>query len=148
MPHHRLTRTAGLALMLAALAAQPATAMPIDGPVDAASPAVTQDLRSADASYAAQTSNPAATTSAPAQDLRSADGRDGRQPVTAPRMPVVNVQQPSPSSDGGLDWGNAGIGAASLLAIALLALASTAAVTRHRTALTDAGRAWRRGVGL
>jgi hypothetical protein len=147
---HRLTRTTGLALTIAALAAQPAAAMPIDPPIRDYSPAATsQSLVSADARDAART---AGVTSAPAQDLRSPDARDaaaGRGTFSAPDVTVVKLTEPeSAPVSGGLDWGDAGIGAAGVFAIMLLALASAAAIMHRKTALAGASRGWRRGVGL
>ena len=57
------------------------------------------------------------------QDLRSPDARDaadGRGTFSAPEVAVVKVTEPSPPS-GGLDWGDAGIGAGGMLALTLLA---------------------------
>jgi len=121
MNPHRLTRTAALGLTLAALAAPTAAAQ--------------QDLRSADARDAARTSSLAGTTSTPRQDLRPPDTRDyaeGRGTFNAPEVTVVKLAQPAPAGDGGIDWGDVGIGAGSVLGLALLALGGTFAVVHRR----------------
>jgi hypothetical protein len=107
-----------------------------------------QDLRSPDARDAAEaaatqpdqyvySSDPdssAARTQAPggnqvAQDLRSPDARDaGRTPVEVP-TPVVEVRE-VPSS--GFDWGDAGIGAAGILALLSIAGGLTLMATSRR----------------
>jgi hypothetical protein len=92
-------------------------------------PLAAQDLRSPDARPA-----PAAI-----QDLRSADARDaadGRGTFSAPEVAVVKLTQPSPPS-GGLDWGDAGIGAGGMLALTLLASGATLAITRRRQSVED-----------
>jgi hypothetical protein len=67
------------------------------------------DLRSPDARDAGRT-----PVTAVAQDLRSPDARDaGRTPVEVP-TPVVEIHE-VPGS--GFDWGDAGIGAAGMLAL-------------------------------
>ena len=121
MNPHRLTRTAALGLTVAALAAPTAAAQ--------------QDLRSADARDAARTSSLAGTTSTPRQDLRPPDTRDyaeGRGTFNAPEVTVVKLAQPAPAGDGGIDWGDVGIGAGSVLGLALLALGGTFAVVHRR----------------
>jgi hypothetical protein len=89
-----------------------------------------QDLRSPDARDAAT-----ASTQTAYQDLRSPDARDvGREPVTVQiPEPVVQIHE-VPGS--GFDWGDAGIGAAGLLAL----LSITGGVT-----LMALGRRRRRG---
>jgi hypothetical protein len=118
MNQSRLTRSAALGLALAALAAPTAGAQ--------------QDLRSPDARDAAQAAE--ARQDQPAQDLRSPDARDageGRGTFNAPEVTVVKVTDPSPAS-GGLDWGDAGIGAGGLLGLILLGLGGALAVVHHR----------------
>jgi hypothetical protein len=71
------------------------------------------DLRSPDARDAALASEEPSYT-----DLRSPDARDaGRTPVPAPE-PVVEIREAPPS---GFDWGDAGIGAAGILALVSIA---------------------------
>jgi hypothetical protein len=123
MNPHRFTRPAALGLTLAALAAPTAAAQ--------------QDLRSPDTRDAARTSSLAGTTSTPRQDLRSPDTRDyaeGRGTFNAPEVTVVKLAQPAPApvSDGGIDWGDVGIGAGGVLGLALLALGGTFAVVHRR----------------
>ena len=144
MRHHRLTRSAALGLALVALAAPTAAAQ-------------SQDLRSPDnrdATVAAEDGqdlrNPdtrdAAIATQVRQDLRNPDARDAaeaRGTFSAPEVTVLKLDQPSPSVAGGLDWGDAGIGAGSMLAL-MLGLGITLAVlhrrhgapARHETAST------------
>src|SRR4051812_9069873 len=106
MSQHRFTRSAALGLTLAAVAAPAAAAQ--------------QDLRSPDARDAAGT----AAVGQPRQDLRSPDGRDaaaGRGTFNAPEVTVVRLEDPA-SQPGGLDWGDAGIGAGGMLGLVLLGL--------------------------
>jgi hypothetical protein len=74
-----------------------------------------QDLRSPDARDASRPSDQVAY-----QDLRSPDARDaGREPTSTPvPAPVVEIREvPQP----GFDWGDAGIGAAGILAMVSIA---------------------------
>jgi hypothetical protein len=121
MNSHRFTRPAALALTLVALAAPTAAAQ--------------QDLRSPDVRDAARTGSLAGTTSTPRQELRSPDTRDhaeGRGTFNAPEVTVVKLAQPAPAGNGGIDWGDVGIGAGGLLGLALLALGGTFAVVHRR----------------
>jgi hypothetical protein len=107
----------------------------------AAAPAVaqTQDLRSPDAIAAGEPKPPqiqdyrspdAATPVEPTTDLRAPDNRFG-QPTGGPspaRVRIVEV----PSS--GFAWGDAGIGAAGMLAVVMLAVGIAMAGTHHRRA--------------
>ena len=118
MRHHRLIHAAALGLAVAAIAAPMAAAQ--------------QDLRSPDA-------RDAALSQEPVQDLRSADTRDhaaGRGTFSAPEVVVVKLRQPAPAVDGGIEWGDAGIGAAFLFG--LLALGGSAAIGLRRHAATPA----------
>jgi len=95
---------------------------------DAASPSEPRqysDLRSPDARDAAT-----ASTQSAYQDLRSPDARDaGRPPVEVP-TPVVEFRE---VPGNGFDWGDAGIGAAGLLALLSIAGGVTLlAVSRRR----------------
>jgi type II secretory pathway pseudopilin PulG len=55
-------------------------------------------------------------------------------PTSAPApVPIVRVTRAAPG-DGGFDWADAGIGAGSLLAMSLLALATTLFMTHRRRA--------------
>ena len=106
------------------VAAVPAPAAPARVPDALPKAPIAQDLRSPDARSA-----PVAI-----QDLRSADTRDaadGRGTFSAPDVAIVKVTEPSPPS-GGLDWGDAGIGAGGMLALTLLAVGATVTITRRR----------------
>jgi hypothetical protein len=140
MNRHRLARSAALGLALAALAASTASAKPIDlrsqggtsSLAGTTSAAPRQDLRSADTRDAARSAE--ARQGQPHQDLRSPDTRDraeGRGTFNAPEVTVVKVTEPAPTS-AGIDWGDAGIGAGSMLGLTLLALGSTLAVVHRR----------------
>jgi hypothetical protein len=84
------------------------------------------DLRSPDARDAA-----IASAENGKQDLRSPDARDaGREPTPAPvPAPVVEIRE-SPGS--GFDWGDAGIGAAAILALLSIAVGLTLMVAGRR----------------
>ena len=84
---------------------------------------VAQDLRSPDARDAAQ-----AAKVEIAQDLRSPDARDAGLPEAPTPDTVVEIRE-VPGS--GFDWGDAGIGAGSSLALVLIGVGSVLAV-RHR----------------
>jgi hypothetical protein len=140
MNRHRLARSAALGLALAALATPTAFAQPVDlrsqmgtsSLAGTTSSAPRQDLRSADARDAARSAD--ARQGRPHQDLRSPDTRDyaaGRGTFSAPEVTVVKVTGPAPPS-AGIDWGDAGIGAGSMLGLILLALGSSLAVVRRR----------------
>jgi hypothetical protein len=107
----RSSRAAALGLAIAALA--PATAF------------AGQDLRSPDAR----------DLSAPARsDLRAPDTRDaaaGRGASESPSVMVVKLPATS-HSRGGLDWGDAGIGASGALIVLALTAGGTVAVQRRR----------------
>ena len=114
MTRPRGTRSAALALALAALAAPAAAAQQ-------------HDLRSPD-------NRDAALSAQPPQALRSPDTRDaaaGLTTVTTPAVPVVKAPPSAPSADG-IDWTDAGIGAASLLGLIALGLAGTFSVLYRR----------------
>ena len=85
---------------------------------------VAQDLRSPDARDAAQ-----AAKIEVAQDLRSPDARDAGRPEAPTPDTVVEIRE-VPSS--GFDWGDAGIGAAGILALLSIAGGLTLMVTTRR----------------
>jgi hypothetical protein len=136
MSPKRLTRSAALGLALAAFAA-PSTAnaqdlRSPDARSDAPALPAAHDLRSPDARTA--TLSPQGSTG----DLRSPDTRDlalGRGTADAPAVMVVKVREPAaapaPVSDG-IDWGDAGIGAAVLLGMGGLALGGAYAAAHRR----------------
>ena len=131
---HRITRSAVIGVALAALAAPVAPAQ--------------QDLRMPDTRDAAtrfaertvtEPGFPAYPTpgqrSEIRQDLRSPDTRDaaeGRGTSDAPQVTVVRVPQPAPAPAGGIDWGDAGIGA--VIALVLATAGSLAVLHRRRSA--------------
>jgi hypothetical protein len=134
MNHRRLARSAALGLALTALAASTASANTVDlrSRAGTTSAAPRQDLRSADARDAARSAH--ARQGQPQQDLRSPDTRDhaeGRGTFSAPEVTVVKVTEPAPPS-AGIDWGDAGIGAGSMLGLILLALGSSLAFVHRR----------------
>jgi hypothetical protein len=92
----------------------------------------TQDLRSPDARDAAEHMGMDDPEVLPSQDLRSPDARDAARdlpPVsTAATDPVADVA----ASEGGFDWGDAGIGAAMMLALLGIAGGSLLLVTGRR----------------
>ena len=95
-----------------------------------------QDLRSPDTRDAVEGYAPSLASS-PGQDLRSPDTRDyadGRGTYNSPEVTVVKLPEPAPapSVGGGLDWGDAGIGAGGLLGLILVALGGTLAVLHRR----------------
>ena len=110
----RSTRAVALGLVLAALA--PATAI------------AGEDLRSPDAR------DPFVTPAAATPDLRSPDARDaaaGRSAAGSPSVLVVRVPQHR-SAAGGMDWGDAGIGAGGAVLVLALTAGGTLAVQRRR----------------
>ena len=149
MNHRRLTRSAALGLALTAIAAPAAGAQqdlrspdtrdaaegyapPPPSSIAAPADSAYQDLRSPDTRDAAEGYAPST-----GQDLRSPDTRDyaaGRGTYNSPDVTVVKVPEPAPvsSGGGGLDWGDAGIGAAGLLGLILVALGGTLAVLHRR----------------
>jgi hypothetical protein len=140
MNRHRLARTAALGLALAALTASTASGDAADLRSQAGSSSLAgttsaaprQDLRSPDARNAARSAD--TRQGQPRQDLRSPDTRDraeGRGTFSAPDVTVVKVVDPAPPS-GGIDWGDAGIGAGGMLGLILLALGGSLALIHRR----------------
>lgn len=110
MSLHRLTAVVALSLALAVFAAAPAFGQ--------------QDLRNPDTRDAAEASY---------TDLRNPDTRDAADSGGAsPEVTLVEVPVASPSAHSGLDWGDAGIGAGSMLGLTLLAAGGVLAVTNRR----------------
>ena len=115
----RLTRSAALGLTIAALASSPAFADP----------------------YASDPNYPLKDNAGGYQDLRSPDARDaaeGRGTFNAPEVTVVKVpaESPAPAADG-IDWADAGIGAAGVLGLTLVAIGGGIAVVKtSRTSRT------------
>ena len=90
----------------------------------ASEPRQYSDLRSPDARDAGRT-----PVTSVAQDLRSPDARDAGLPEQAPPDTVVEVRE-VPGS--GFDWGDAGIGAAGILALLSIAGGLALMVTSRR----------------
>ena len=112
---HKLSRTAALAAAVAALAAPGAHAQ---GP--------SPDTRDAATGWHGGT---------PHQNLASPDAQDaanGRGTFSAPEVTVLRVPQPAPTSGGGVDWADVGIGAGGMLGVVLLAGGGAAIATRRR----------------
>jgi hypothetical protein len=142
----RVTKSKAAATLAIAMMAVPSAAQgqdlrsadALDASIRAESQAQTQDLRSADAldaSIRAESRQASDVASPDPRDLRSPDARDaaeGRGTFSAPEVTVVRVSEPTPSPSGGLDWGDAGIGAASLLGLILIGLGGTLFVLHRR----------------
>lgn len=92
--------------------------------VPATAAAQGQDLRSPDARDAAT-----ASTQTAYQDLRSPDARDVGRPPAQVATPVVEIRD---APGNGFDWGDAGIGAAGLLAMLSIAGGLALMVTTRR----------------
>ena len=125
MTTHRITRTAALALALAAMSAPAALAqdlrMPDTRDASPAEPVVLdQDLRNADQRDVT-----------PPQDFRGADATGA--PTQGSAVVVVRAPEAAPAS--GIDWGDAGIGAGGLLGITLIGLGGTLLVLHRRQTL-------------
>jgi len=138
MIRHRVVRAAALGLALAGFAAPVAAAQQDLRSPDArdAAPVVLresrQDLRSADARDAAPVAHPRI-----AQDLRSPDARDAGRPqgtFNVPEVTVVRVPESATAATGGMDWGDAAIGAGFAVALGLIGVGGTLAVVRRTAA--------------
>ncbi len=70
-----------------------------------------------------------ATAAAQGQDLRSPDARDAGRPPVQVAAPVVDIRD---APGNGFDWGDAGIGAAGLLAMLSIAGGLALMVTTRR----------------
>jgi hypothetical protein len=134
----RVTKSkAAVTLAIATMALPSAATAYTDPPSGRAgdSQSQAQNLRSADASDAgAQVQAHEIAASPDRQNLRSPDTSDaaaGRGTFSAPEITVVRVSEPT-SSSSGLDWGDAGIGAAGLLAMILIGLGGTLFVLHRR----------------
>jgi hypothetical protein len=156
---HRLNRTVTVVLALgavAALGASTTAAQPIDGPKHdaiAAGQTTTRytpsDVRTPDTVSASN-----ASTTEPVADMRTPDARDhgqGRGTFSAPEVPptnakgtdvaaadqqapastVVKLVEPAPTGSG-FDWGDAAIGAGSLLGITLIGLGGALFIVHRR----------------
>jgi hypothetical protein len=142
MINHRLTRTAAIALAIAATTAPAAAARSADGPAPAKHWTLPHDFQTADARDATRgIYEPLRPEDQPepAQDLRSADTRDyaeGRGTYNAPAVVVVDAPEPvaPPTTAGGLDWMDVGIGAGGLLGAALIGLGGALAIVHRRGA--------------
>jgi hypothetical protein len=121
MFNHRLTRTAAVAVAIAATAA----------------PAASADDHWRNGSVA-----PEQQAQLP-QDLRNPDTRDfaeGRGTYNSPEVVVVKAPAPvaEQATGGGIDWEDVGIGAGGLLTASLIALGGAMLVVQRRSARTHA----------
>jgi hypothetical protein len=92
-----------------------------------------QDLVSPDARDA----RPVTQTPIESTDLRSADAQDAaaNPRLRSYRTPtIIEVASPTAPSSSEFDWGDAGIGAAGMLAVIAIAAGGTVLVTRRRSA--------------
>jgi hypothetical protein len=150
MFNHRLTRTAAIAVAIAAAGAPAASAEPVDSrlSIDALpahpTPAVDppQDLRNPDTRDFAEGRGTYNTVSpAPVRDLRNPDTRDfaeGRGTYNAPEVVVVKAPPVAEPTATGIDWEDVGIGAGGLLGASLVALGGTLLVVLRRGARAQA----------
>ncbi len=125
MTTHRITRTAALALALAAIGAPSALAQDLRMPdTRDGSPGVPvvvdRDLRNADQRDVT-----------PPQDFRGADAAGA--PTDGRTVVVVRAPEAVPAS--GIDWGDAGLGAGGLLGVTLIGLGGTLLVLHRRHTL-------------
>jgi hypothetical protein len=142
MFNHRLTRTAAIAIAIAAGAATTASADDHWRTQDA-SP---QDLRSPDTRDAAEFRGIYAPIRAqdqpqPPQDLRNPDTRDfaeGRGTYNSPEVVVVKAPPVAEPTATGIEWADVGIGAGGLLGASILALGGSLLVVQRRGARANA----------
>jgi hypothetical protein len=134
MFNKRPIRAAIAALAIAVFAAPAAVARPVDGPADWTLPQGFETADTRDAAPARGIYEPV-PAEAPKQDLRHADTRDyasGRGTYNAPDVVVVEQPAPAPQPTAdGLDWADVGLGAGTLTALSLIALAGGLAVQRR-----------------
>jgi hypothetical protein len=114
MINHRITHTAAVALAIAAAGAPIASADP--APYRDGYEPITAEAR---------------------QDLRHPDTRDyaeGRGSYNSPDVVVIDSPAPAaePTSTGGVDWADVGIGAGGVLAVSLIGLGGALAVVHRR----------------
>jgi hypothetical protein len=146
MFNHRLTRTAAIAVAIAATGASAASAQPIDSRLSVDAPPAystplvdpPQDLRNPDTRDFAEGRGTYNTVSpAPVRDLRNPDTRDfaeGRGTYNSPEVVVVKAPPVAEPTATGIDWEDVGIGAGGLLAASLIALGGTLLVVQRRGA--------------
>ena len=89
------------------------------------------DLRSPDARDAAEHRGLYSLDETPLQDLRSPDARDAARDLPSGGVSTVTVRTPAEAM-GGFDWGDAGIGAAGMLALMSVAAGSILLVSGRR----------------
>jgi hypothetical protein len=133
---HRLIRTVAIALALGAVAASAAAARPID------LPSLPRDVQNADTRDTPAHSGfyrpmRPENQPQPPRDLRNPDTVDfanGRGPDKSPAVVVVDLPKPAgaPVSAGGIDWADAGLGAGSVLGVALLGLGGALFIVHRR----------------
>ena len=92
----------------------------------AGAPSATLDLRSPDARDAGRVAE-----ATPVQDLRSPDTRDAALGLSV-AAPASHASHAAPSVSDGFEWGDAGIGAAVMLALLSLAAGTVLLTVRSR----------------
>ena len=110
--HQRITTTAAVILALAGTGVPAASARPADDPAIAAKRA------------------PASVYSRPNKSLTPVTTPYGGRTSTTASAPPAVVRIQTPQS--GFDWGDAGIGAAGGIALAMLGLAGAVVISHHR----------------
>ncbi len=133
------THIISLALVTLALGASAANAVPSRDSGATHTPGAAGNADSRELHALAQEryySSYAPATDHPAQDLRTPDARDaaaGRGTFNAPDVAVVKLTEPAPNlADGGFDWGDAGIGAGSLLGAIAVGLGGAMTIVHRR----------------
>ena len=120
MTPHRFTRSAAIALAIAAVAA----------PTAAAPTAAAQNPDQA-------APGPGIDTQRDLPSPHARDAAEGRGAFSAPDVVVIKVREPETASAGGIDWADAGIGAGGMLGLSLLGIGG-ALLLVHRKQATPA----------
>ena|SRR5437764_1494685 len=121
---HQLRAGVGTALAIGALAAPAASASPIHDGMSAR-----PDTQVVSSAPAGRQIDPLAFSRQDKQAVSTAPATTGSAHVTASPSPG----SPVATSDGGFDWGDAGIGAAGGLVLAMGGLGGALAISRRRT---------------
>jgi hypothetical protein len=142
-PHSTTSTLTGLVAGVAVASTFAATPASFAGPADLRAPAATHEVPPAASVMAAsareQYGSLRSSGAQARQDLRSPDARDAaavRGAHRSPRVVVVRLPQPAtasqPQSAGGIDWADAGIGAAGVVGLSLIALGGTFVLVHRR----------------